>query len=194
MNHPFLILMGISGSGKTTVGRLLAARLQCPFYDADNFHPPENITKMAAGQPLTDADRAPWLARLHDLIAGHLQRGEPAVLACSALKKSYRDRLRPPGGMGDSRGSSRGSSHVLFIYLAGDFDLIWQRMQTRPGHYMKAEMLQSQFTALEPPTPDEALHIDITHPLEEIVGQIATHCSAICALSASSASYPHSLG
>lgn len=171
MDPLFLIIMGVSGSGKTTIGRLLAARLRCPFYDADDFHPPVNIAKMSAGEPLTDADRAPWLARLHDLVAGHLQRGETAVLACSALKKSYRDRLRTASG-GEN-------SQVLFVYLAGDFKLIWRRMQRRPGHYMKAEMLQSQFEALEPPDKEEALYIDITKPVEEILDQIAFYCSAI---------------
>jgi gluconokinase len=171
----FLIIMGVSGSGKTTVGRLLAARLHCPFYDADHFHPPENIAKMAAGRPLTDADRSPWLARLQELIAHHLAQGQTAVLACSALKKSYRDHLRPENG----RAGGTVTGTVLFIYLHGSFELIWERMQSRPGHYMKAEMLQSPFDALEPPSQDEALLIDISNPVEEIVEKIATLCSAI---------------
>ena len=137
------VVMGVSGSGKTTVGQALARALDCPFYDADDFHPPENVAKMAGGVPLTDADRAPWLARLHKLLADHVQRKQTAVLACSALKEAYRERLR------------RGLSGVRFIYLQGDFDLIRERMQARENHYMKAEMLQSQFDALEPPPQHE---------------------------------------
>ncbi|MFZ0547200.1 MAG: gluconokinase, partial [Candidatus Promineifilaceae bacterium] len=145
-HHKIYVIMGVSGSGKTTIGRLLAAKLNCPFYDGDDFHPAENVAKMAAGIPLNDNDRDPWLDRLHSLICQHLQAGETAVLACSALKKSYRDHLRK--GCGED---------VCFIHLNGRFDLIWQRMETRTDHYMKPEMLRSQFSALEPPTPTEAL-------------------------------------
>lgn len=152
--------MGVSGCGKTTIGQALAAQLDCPFYDADDFHPQENIAKMASGVPLDDDDRAPWLARLAALIAGHLAEGETAVLACSALKKRYREQLR-----GDD-------DRVRFIYLRGDFDTIWQRMQARPGHYMRAEMLQSQFEALEEPSQDEALWIDISETVPRIVDSV----------------------
>lgn len=153
------IIMGVSGSGKTTVGRALAAALGCPFYDGDDFHPPENVAKMARGEPLTDADRAPWLDRLAALIGEVIGRGETAVLACSALKKAYRDRLRVSG-------------RVQFVYLHGEFDLIWRRMQARQGHYMQAEMLRSQFAALEPPGAGEALAIDAALPVEAIVAKI----------------------
>ena len=162
MDYKFYVVMGVSGSGKTTVGRLLASHLSCPFYDADDFHPAENVAKMAAGIPLTDADRAPWLDGLHDIISRHLRAGETAVLACSALKKSYRDHLR------------QGYEDVCFIHLDGRFDLIQQRMQRRQAHYMKPEMLQSQFAALESPDDHEALIISIDKPVERIVQEIVT--------------------
>jgi gluconokinase len=156
------VVMGVSGCGKTTVGRALAVRLDCPFYDGDDFHPPENVAKMARGIPLDDADRAPWLARLAALLQNHAAKGETAVLACSALKKAYRDRLRV-------------SDQVKFIYLHGDFDLIWQRMQQRANHYMKADMLHSQFATLEAPTIQEAWTINVTLPMGEILNQILGH-------------------
>jgi len=150
------VIMGVSGCGKTTIGQALADQLNCPFYDGDDFHPPQNVAKMADGHPLTDEDRVPWLARLHKMMAEHVVRGETAVFACSALKKKYRDQLRT------------GLDGVAFIHLQGSFDLIWQRMHTRQGHYMKAPMLQSQFDALESPGPDEA----ITIPADEDVKTI----------------------
>jgi gluconokinase len=151
------VLMGVSGSGKTTVGQALARELACPFYDGDDFHPPENVAKMSNGIPLTDGDRRPWLERLHVLIAGHLERGETAVLACSALKRKYREQL------------GSGNDGVVLIYLKGSFDLIWQRMQHRAGHYMRAEMLQSQFEALEEPSTAEAHVFLIDQKPEAIV-------------------------
>jgi gluconokinase len=154
------IIMGVSGSGKSVIGRSLAQQLNCPFYDADDFHPPENVAKMAAGTPLNDNDRAPWLDALHDIISQHNREEETAVLACSALKQSYRDRLRG------------GYKNVQFIHLDGRFDLIWRRMQARKDHYMKADMLQSQFNALEPPNNQEAYIISIDKPIETIVQDI----------------------
>ena len=153
------VIMGVSGCGKTTVGQALASQINCPFYDGDDFHPPENVAKMSHGIPLNDADRAPWLARLAALIERHLVEGETAVLACSALKKRYRDQLRV-------------SDRVRFIYLEGSFDLIWQRMRARPNHYMKADMLHSQFEALEPPAANEAATISIDQDVDTIVAQI----------------------
>jgi gluconokinase len=154
------VVMGVSSCGKTTIGKALAQNLGCPFYDGDDFHPPQNVAKMANGIPLNDDDRYPWLARLHDLIAEHERKGETAVLACSALKKKYRDQLRA------------GRENVLFVYLHGDFDTIWQRMQTRVGHYMKADMLQSQFDSFEAPDHTEALQIDISLSPADIVTEI----------------------
>lgn len=153
------VVMGVSGCGKTTVGEALAAHLNCPVYDGDDFHSPEKVAKMASGIPLDDSDRAPWLASLAELIQGHLDRGETAVLASSALKKRYRDQLRV-----DDR--------VQFIFLDGDFDLIWGRMQARQDHYMKAEMLRSQFEALEVPDEDEAIKVSIDQSVDEILAQI----------------------
>lgn len=159
MNQSFVI-MGVSGCGKSTVGQALADALNCPFYDGDDFHPPENVAKMAGGTPLNDDDRRPWLAALHDLLLSHAEKGETAVLACSALKKKYRDQLRA------------GNNRVIFVHLHGDFELIWQRMQARQDHYMKAEMLQSQFDALEVPNEDEALILPIEPSVSEIVTKI----------------------
>ncbi len=153
--HVFVI-MGVSGCGKSTVGEALAQKLGCPFYDGDDFHPPENVVKMGNGFPLTDDDRYPWLAILHNLLAGHVAKGETAVLACSALKKKYRNQLRV-------------NNETCFIFLQGSFDLIWERMHARQNHYMKAEMLQSQFDTLEPPSTDEAFTIEIDQDIESIV-------------------------
>ena len=160
------VIMGVSGCGKTTVGMALAAALDCPFYDGDDFHPAQNVAKMASGVPLNDDDRHPWLARLADLLAEHIGRGETAVLACSALKKKYRDQLRV-------------NDQVQFVFLDGSFDLIWQRMAARQNHYMKAGMLQSQFDTLEPPDSREALIIPIDQPAAAIVAALVrTHQAA----------------
>lgn len=153
------VVMGVSGCGKSTIGQALADKLDCPFYDGDDFHPPENVAKMASGWPLNDEDRAPWLARLARLLQEHLDRGETAVLACSALKRKYRELLRV-------------NDQVQFIFLEGSFDTIWQRMSARKDHYMKAEMLQSQFDALETPTTDEAIIISIDQSIEAMLLQI----------------------
>jgi len=158
MQINFFIVMGVSGCGKTSIGKALAGRIGWDFYDADDFHPPENIAKMASGIPLNDADRAPWLAALHDLIETCLKEKRPGVLACSALKESYRQAL-----VSDNPG-------VQIVYLRGSYDLIWSRMQARAGHYMKPEMLQSQFVALEEPA--NALVVDIHLDVPEIVNNI----------------------
>jgi gluconokinase len=152
MDNPFLwiIVMGVSGSGKTTVGRLLAARLGIDYFDADSFHSPENIAKMASGIPLTDADRQPWLDRLRQLIVDSMKEGRSGVLACSALKERYRAQLVD------------GDRDVRVVYLKGSFDLIWQRMSARTDHYMKLEMLKSQFDALEEPKNTLVVSIDQT--------------------------------
>jgi gluconokinase len=152
-----IVLMGVAGSGKTTVGTLLARELGWRFYDADDFHPRANVEKMARGVPLDDADRLPWLEVLRGLIGGCLERGEGAVLACSALKESYREHL-----LVDDR--------VKLVYLKGDFALIQERLEGRRGHYMKPGMLGSQFAALE--EPGQALQVDVASPPEEIVKTI----------------------
>lgn len=158
MNPSFYIIMGVSGSGKSSVGKALADSLGWDFYDADDFHPAENVAKMASGTPLNDDDRVPWLARLHDLIHACLAEKRPGVLACSALKERYRQVLLS------------GNSGVQIVYLKGSYDLIWERMSKRPGHYMKAHMLQSQFEALE--EPQNALVVDVALPVNEIIRQI----------------------
>lgn len=155
-----IVVMGVSGCGKSSLGRALAEQLHCPFYDGDDFHPAANIAKMSAGVPLTDADRWPWLKALQAVMAKHLQQGETAVVACSALKKSYRDLLRQAG------------EGVYFVHLAGEFDLLWERISTRPGHFMPAHLLQTQLATLEPPTPAEALILPITLSVPEMINLI----------------------
>ena len=150
--------MGVSGCGKSTVGQLLAARLGCPFLDADEFHPPQNVAKMAAGTPLTDADRQPWL----ELLNGKLRGLGNAVLACSALKESYRKILAQ--GLGDCR----------FVHLRGSIELIRARLAERKHRYMPASLLESQLATLEPPVG--ALAVDIAHPPAQCVEDV---CAAL---------------
>ena len=154
----FFIVMGVSGSGKTSVGKSLAKHLGWDFYDADDFHPPENVAKMAKGIPLTDSNRAPWLAALHELISSNLAQNRPGVLACSALKERYRQKLLE---------GLEGNDGVQLIYLKGSYDLIWSRMSARKDHYMKPHMLHSQFETLE--EPSNALIVDITPSVDEIL-------------------------
>ncbi|HEY6331229.1 MAG TPA: gluconokinase [Blastocatellia bacterium] len=157
-----IILMGVSGSGKTVIGRLLAERLGWTFYDADDFHPASNIEKMSQNQPLTDADRLPWLERLQQLVRTTLDSGSNAVLACSALKQEYRRYL-----LIDPR--------VRLVYLKGSFLLIQGRLSHRRGHFMPAALLESQFKALEEPT--DAVTVDVSGTPDEIIGQIIEELS-----------------
>ncbi|MEI6290487.1 MAG: gluconokinase [Chloroflexota bacterium] len=149
----FVIIMGISGSGKSTVGRLLADRLHWPFFDGDDFHPPENIAKMASGIPLADDDRREWLERLSVLVKNANESGENGILACSALKLAYRQKLN--------------QGHVCFVYLKGNYEVIFERLTARTGHFMRSAMLQSQIDTLE--EPSDAFTIDIGHSPDEIV-------------------------
>jgi gluconokinase len=158
MKTRFFIVMGVSGSGKTEVGRSLAQHLGWDFYDADDFHPADNITKMAAGIPLDDSDRAPWLASLHELISSSIKKNKPGVLACSALKERYRQQLLA------------GNDDVQLVYLKGSYELIWSRMSARKDHYMKPHMLRSQFETLE--EPGNALVIDISNSIDGILRDI----------------------
>ena len=153
-----IIVMGVAGSGKTTVGEKLAAALGWSFRDADDFHPPENVAKMSAGLPLNDHDRAPWLAAIRAHIDACLARGEGSVVTCSALKEAYRRVL-----VADP-------ARVKLVHLTGDFALLAARIGSRQGHFMKPAMLHSQLAALEPP-PD-ALAVDIAPPPDEIVAHI----------------------
>ena len=152
------LVIGVSGSGKSVVGAELAGRLGAVFLDADDYHPPGNVRKMASGEPLTDADRYPWLDNLVREVSAREQEGRSVVLACSALKKAYRDHFR------------RHLRHPRFIYLQGDYATIEKRMQSREGHFMKARMLRSQFDALEEPL--EALTLSVDQPVEAIVAEI----------------------
>jgi gluconokinase len=152
-----ILLMGVSGSGKTTIGQQLAEALRWQFQDADSFHPVANIEKMRSGIPLSDADRLPWLLAMQQGIADWSEAHINTVLACSALKAKYRHMLCQ-------------SSQVKPVYLKGSFALIQQRLQQRQGHYMKADLLQSQFDTLE--EPEEALWIDIDQSPDTIVLQI----------------------
>ena len=150
--------MGVSGSGKTTLGKVLARKLGWDFFDADDFHPPENIIKMMVGIPLSDSDRAPWLASLHDQLYTTLQTDHHPVLACSALKEKYRARLL------------EGIDGIAVIYLKGSYDLILARMSAREEHYMEPEMLRSQFEALE--EPESAFILDVSLPVEVMIDKI----------------------
>ena len=151
--------MGVSGSGKSTVGKLLAQRLDWEFFDADDFHPPANIEKMSRGIALNDRDRQPWLERLHGAIENWLTNKQSVVLACSALKFRYRQMLV------DSP-----EECIDWVYLKGTFETLSQRLRDRQHHFMTEGLLQSQFDTLE--EPKNALWLDISHPPEELVGQI----------------------
>ena len=149
-----IIVMGVSGCGKSTIGQQLADRLGWPFFDGDAFHPPANIDKMSRGLPLNDEDRSGWLAAIADRMRELIAAQQSAVFACSALKQKYRDQLQV-------------SDQVRFVYLRGSYDLIWSRMQQRADHYMKPHMLASQFEALE--EPRTALTLDITRAPHELI-------------------------
>ncbi len=151
-----IVVMGVSGSGKSTVGAALAQRLRVPFGDADDFHPPANITKMSAGQSLDDDDRYPWLEAIGEWLALH--RDDGGVMSCSALKRKYRDQLR------------RHCAEVEFLHLSGSPDVIGQRQASRPGHFMPASLLASQFDTLEPLESDErGIAIDVHRNIDSIV-------------------------
>ena len=153
-----VVVMGVSGAGKTTVGMALAARSGWTFLDADDFHPPGNVAKMAAGTPLVDEDRWPWLDRLNAELREFESRGESAVLACSALKESYRERLR------------KGVAQARLVLLEGDFELIRARAETRQHRFMPAALLASQFETLEPPA--DALRVDAALAVPQAVDEI----------------------
>jgi gluconokinase len=139
---PLVVVMGVSGAGKSTVGRLLADRLGVPFGEGDDFHSPANLAKLTAGQPLDDSDRTLWLDQIADWLKQHERSG--GVMACSALKRRYRDRLRA------------GAPNAFFVHLSGPFELIEARVESRRNHYMPPSLLHSQFEVLEPLEPDES--------------------------------------
>ena len=155
-----VIVFGVSGAGKTTIGKLLAQELGWRFYEADDFHSQVNIDKLRRGIPLTDEDRWPWLENLRQLIKRSLEAGENAVLACSALKRAYRERLRV-------------SDQVKFVFLHGDYALIEQQLRERRSHFMNPELLRSQFADLEKPKPDEdVITIELGRTPQELVEKI----------------------
>jgi len=157
MSRPVLVVMGVSGSGKSTVGAAMAHELGVPFGDADDFHPPANIAKMAAGVPLDDDDRRPWLETIGRWLAANADGG---VVSCSALKRAYRDLLRSH------------APYVEFLHLDGSPEVIAGRQASRPGHFMPASLLRSQFDTLEPLGPDDAgVVIDVDQTVDEIVAE-----------------------
>jgi gluconokinase len=156
-----LLVAGVSGSGKSTIGGMLASQLGWEFHDGDSFHPPANVEKMRSGIPLNDAERIPWLAAMRGAIEACLREGRGAVFAASALKKSYRSAL------------CDGLDGIGLVFLHGDYELIRTRMEARKGHYMAARMLQSQFALIE--WPEGALEIDVRVSPEEAVRTIRAH-------------------
>jgi gluconokinase len=154
-----VVLMGVSGCGKTTVGRMLALRLDWVFLDADAYHPPANVEKMRGGTALTDEDRWPWLDRLNSLLREQQAAGRHAVIGCSALKQKYRNRL------------ADGLDCVRWVHLKGSFELIESRLRARRGHYMPPALLRSQFAALEEPA--DAIVVDVAPPAEQIAASLA---------------------
>ncbi|WP_225622340.1 gluconokinase [Musicola keenii] len=155
------ILMGVSSTGKSSVGAALAKALSAKFIDGDDLHPRNNILKMASKQPLNDEDRAPWLERIRDASFSLEQKNETGIIVCSALKKKYRDQIR------------EGNQRVIFLHLAGDFELVRQRMQARNGHFMPVELLKSQFDTLEAPLAEETdvVNIDIAGSFDDVVAR-----------------------
>ena len=153
-----VLIMGVAGSGKTTIGRQLAAELGWPYHEADDFHSAANKAKMGRGEPLNDTDRAPWLAAIRAAMDACAAHGRSAVFSCSALKETYRQVL------------TAGLPGVKVVFLRGDRALLQSRLEARPGHYMKAGMLDSQFAILEPPR--DALSLDVQRAPEEIVAEI----------------------
>ena len=152
-----ILVMGVSGSGKTTIGQMLSTQLNWPFVDGDSLHSAANVAKMAAGIPLTDDDRAPWLQSIHDVMEEWRMQHKNGIIASSALKEKYRQILLT-------------SPEIKLVYLRGSYELIYSRMQDRPSHYMKPEMLQSQFATLE--EPNDAVVVDISESAEQIVATI----------------------
>ena len=161
MSLPVLVVMGVSGSGKSTVAKPVATRLGWPYQEGDDLHPAANVAKMKAGIPLDDADRAPWLDAIAAWIAARFAEDSGGVVTCSALRRAYRDRLRGAG------------AGVRFVYLAGEKSVIAARLEKRHGHFMPPGLLDSQFATLEPPGPDEdAIVVDIDCPVESQIAEI----------------------
>ena len=165
---PVLVVMGVSGCGKSTVAGLVAGRLGWDLEEGDDLHPEANVAKMSAGTPLTDDDRWPWLERVAEWIRAHTDSGRPGVITCSALRRSYRDRLR--------------GEHVIFVHLDGSYEMINRRLAARTDHFMPAGLLRSQFAALEPLQPDErALVVPLGGTAAELAEEIINRLGAAAA-------------
>ncbi|EAS45572.1 gluconokinase [Photobacterium profundum] len=163
-----IIVMGVSACGKSTVGQLLANRIGAKFIDGDDLHPKANILKMSRGEPLDDKDREPWLERIRDAAFSLESKNETGVLVCSALKKSYRDQIR------------EGNSNVTFLFLDGDFELILERMRSRTGHFMKENMVRSQFDVLERPTNEhQVITVDINNSMDGVLNNAISALEAL---------------
>ncbi|KAM3867470.1 putative gluconokinase [Diretmus argenteus] len=176
------IITGVSGCGKTTLGTFLSEKLGWPLYEGDNFHPKENIEKMARGEPLTDQDRLPWLLKLHDVIVKEACPGGDAIVVCSALKRLYRQILLygskalTSSSCPDQEVPPPDIPGIYFLFLHGDYDLLHQRMVARRGHFMRADMLRSQFDVLEPPLEEKnVLPLDVRKDVSEIAMEIEKH-------------------
>ncbi|XP_034398324.1 probable gluconokinase [Cyclopterus lumpus] len=176
------IIMGVSGCGKSALGAFLSEKLGWPLHEGDHFHPPGNVEKMARGEPLTDQDRLPWLFRLHEVIERERCSRSDALVACSALKRLYRQiLLHGSKALDSSSGPGRDvlpPTHpdVCFLFLHGNYDLIQQRMVARRGHYMKADLLRSQFDILEPPSEGEnVLPLDVSRSMTDMATEVQKH-------------------
>ena len=169
MSGNSIIVMGVCASGKTTIGEKIAQRLGAKFIDGDDLHPKANILKMSRGEPLNDDDRKPWLERIRDAAFSLESKNEQGIIVCSALKKSYRDQIRD------------GNKNVTFLFLDGSFDLIMSRMAARKGHFMKSNMVESQFNTLERPDNEaQVAVVDINTDIDDVVSNsiIALHALA----------------
>lgn len=180
------IIMGVSGCGKSTLGAVLSEKLGWPLHEGDNFHPQENIDKMARGEPLTDQDRLPWLLKLHEVIERERSSGCEAFVICSALKRLYRQILLfGSKALAFSANPDKdilptSSPDVFFLFLHGDYELIHQRMVARMSHYMKADLLRSQFDILEPPLKEEnVLMLDIRRSIPDMVLEVENHIKSL---------------
>ncbi|MBX6389237.1 MAG: gluconokinase [Frankia sp.] len=173
-----LVVTGVAGSGKTTVARAVAERLGWPYAEADDLHPRANIVKMAAGVPLTDSDRWPWLVTIAHWIRDRVRAGEPGVVTCSALRRRYRDILRAGAAAGAAQRPGA-EDPLLFVYLRGSPELIGRRMAARRSHFMPTSLLDSQFAALEEPGPDEhALTVDVDRPPDALARAVTDALAA----------------
>ncbi|WP_445619408.1 gluconokinase [Kushneria sp. Sum13] len=161
-----ILIMGVSGSGKSTIGEAVAEKTGCEYIDGDQYHPPANIEKMTKGVPLTDDDRQGWLEALADLFAQHRQENKSVMIGCSGLKKSYRDILR------------QGDPELIILFLDGSYDTILQRMEERQ-HFFSPQMLRTQFDTLQAPGSDEAISIDISKSFDSVIDQCVSELEAL---------------